>query len=213
MGRLRGGRGLTRSPGSAVTCLCWGWAWLRAWNWHIMAHSGLLTATQTTEQLVGTPALNTGGAGWAALSVSWSPCGPDRSNPVWPPCRPRAVGDGAPRRPLLEEQLKDSAPRAGRTQACHSHRLPAPPAWIPSSRCASGCKRLSWKRLHWSLRQSRALQEGASTQVGRSKACTRSKDPGAAATVLVGGGSQRVGLKHPGGAGTQGPETRVQKGG
>ena len=86
-----------------------------------------------------------------------------------------AAEDGAPRRPLLEEQLKDSAPRAGRTQACHSHRLPAPPAWIPSSRCASGCKRLSWKRLHWSPRQSRALQEGVSTQVGRSKAYTMRK--------------------------------------
>ena len=28
------------------------------------------------------------------------------------------MGDGAPRRPLLEEQLKDSGPRACRTQAC-----------------------------------------------------------------------------------------------
>lgn len=138
--------------------------------------------------------------------------------PCMTPLLAWAVGDGAPRRPLLEEQLKDSAPRAGRTHACHSHRLPAPPAWIASSRCASGCKRLSWKRLHWSLQQSRALQEGASIQVGRSKACTRSKDPGAAAAVLVGEDSQRVGLKHPGGgwrtgAGDQSPERGLRQAG
>ena len=88
------------------------------------------------------------------------------------------MGDGAPRRPLLEEQLKDSGPRACRTQACRSHRLPAPPAWIPSSRCERGRKRLSWKRLHWSPGQSRALQEGVSTQAGRSQGSRCSSSPG-----------------------------------
>ena len=117
-----------------------------------------------------------------------------------------AVGDGAPRRPLLEEQLKDSGPRACRTQACRSHRLPAPPAWIPSSRCERGRKRLSWKRLHWSPGQSRALQEGVSTQAGRSQGS-------GAAAVLEGEDGQRVGLKHPRGAGTRGLKTRVQRGG